>query len=599
MLRLLKRNIQISKRIVFTILKQKAFKGNHPCVPSVCTITYSRFHCLPDTLKSLLPMSSKTTLSMLPQVNIGANSFSAETPVDLKKENETELANISGPHKKSTSTSTRKRARSSKKKATDSVSDKIDESVASYDSSTHLRRSSRSKKPVNYNSSSESESEEQISKATKKVKQKEEEEYVEEVDEKSLKNESSSDEFEPVVPEQLETPISKRRRSRSSAKNLEKESTMNLDDHAPREMFDCLDKPIPWRGRLGYACLNTILRSMKERVFCSRTCRITTIQRDGLESVKQLGTQNVLDLIKLVEWNHNFGIHFMRVSSDLFPFASHAKYGYTLEFAQSHLEEVGKLANKYNHRLTMHPGQYTQIASPREVVVDSAIRDLAYHDEILSRMKLNEQLNKDAVLIIHLGGTFEGKKETLDRFRKNYQRLSDSVKARLVLENDDVSWSVQDLLPLCQELNIPLVLDWHHHNIVPGTLREGSLDLMPLIPTIRETWTRKGITQKQHYSESADPTAISGMKRRAHSDRVFDFPPCDPTMDLMIEAKEKEQAVFELCRRYELQNPPCPLEIMGPEYDQTRDGYYPPGAEKRLTARKRRSRKEEVEEDEK
>jgi len=152
-----------------------------------------------------------------------------------------------------------------------------------------------------------------------------------------------------------------------------------------------------------------------------------------------------------------------------------------------------------------------------------------------------------------MGGTYGSKSETLDRFRTNYARLSDSIKMRLVLENDDVSWSVHDLLPICQELNIPLVLDFHHHNIIFSSehVREGTEDLVPLFPTIRETWTRKRITQKMHYSEQT-PAAITGMQRRKHSPRVATLPPCSSDMDLMIEAKDKEQAVFELMRTFKL-----------------------------------------------
>lgn len=47
----------------------------------------------------------------------------------------------------------------------------------------------------------------------------------------------------------------------------------------------------------------------------------------------------------------------MRMSSEMFPFASHAEYGYDLEFADKELKEAGALARKYGHRLTTHPGQ--------------------------------------------------------------------------------------------------------------------------------------------------------------------------------------------------------------------------------------------------
>lgn len=130
------------------------------------------------------------------------------------------------------------------------------------------------------------------------------------------------------------------------------------------------------QGRLGYACLNTILRKRKPPVFCSRTCRIDTIKKEGLGYVKELGRQNMIDLCALIRWNDANGIKFMRLSSEMFPFASHAEYGFTLEYADKELRAAGDLANGLGHRLTTHPGQFTQLGSPRENVVESAVRDL-------------------------------------------------------------------------------------------------------------------------------------------------------------------------------------------------------------------------------
>jgi UV DNA damage endonuclease len=185
-------------------------------------------------------------------------------------------------------------------------------------------------------------------------------------------------------------------------------------------------------------------------------------------------------------------------------------------------------------------------------VIQASIRDLEYHAELLSLLKLPPQLDRDAVMILHMGGVYGDKQGTLDRFRENYKSLPEDIKKRLVLENDDVSWSVHDLLPICKELNIPLVLDYHHHNIIHSDeVREGTLDIMSLYDEIRETWTRKGITQKMHYSEPT-PSAVTARQRRKHSARVATLPPCPPDMDLMIEAKDKEQAVFELMRTFKL-----------------------------------------------
>lgn len=272
----------------------------------------------------------------------------------------------------------------------------------------------------------------------------------------------------------------------------------------------------------------------------------------------------------MIRWNDRYGIKFMRLSSEMFPFASHEVYGYKLApFASEVLAEAGKVAAELGHRLTTHPGQvsmytiqpsspltsvqFTQLGSPRKEVIKNALRDLDYHAEMLSLLKLPPQEDRDAVMILHMGGVFGDKAATLDRFRESYRTLPQGVKDRLVLENDDVSWSVLDLLPVCEELNIPLVLDYHHHNIIfdADKLREGTKDVMELYDRITATWTRKRITQKMHYSEPT-PAAITGRQRRKHSPRVATLPPCPPNMDLMIEAKDKEQAVFELMRIFKL-----------------------------------------------
>ena len=330
------------------------------------------------------------------------------------------------------------------------------------------------------------------------------------------------------------------------------------------------------------ACLNTYLRTSTPPVFSSRTCRIASIIehrhplkdpsqpehatknrpdrnmpgdiRRGQEYVEGLGIANAKDIIKMVRWNDKYGIKFMRLSSEIFPFASHDIYGYKLApFAADVLEEAGKVIAELGHRVTTHPGQFTQLGSPRKQVIDAAIRDLEYHNEMLSLLKLPPQQDRDAVMILHMGGVFGSKPDTLARFREVYASLSQSIKNRLVLENDDVSWTVHDLLPVCQELNIPMVLDYHHHNILFDTdkIREGTEDISKLYEAIAGTWRRKNITQKMHYSEPT-PAAITQRQRRKHSPRVATLPPCTDTMDLMIEAKDKEQAVFELMRTFKL-----------------------------------------------
>ncbi|CEP12705.1 hypothetical protein [Parasitella parasitica] len=233
----------------------------------------------------------------------------------------------------------------------------------------------------------------------------------------------------------------------------------------------------------------------------------------------------------------------MRLSSDMFPFASHEKMGYEIDFAKKELEEAGDLAKKYNHRLTMHPGQYNQLVSLTPKVIANTIRELYYHAHLMDLMGLDQ----DSVMIIHMGGVYGDREAALARFEQEYAKLPETIKRRLVLENDELGYSVSDLLPICQKLGIPLVLDWHHHHINPGNVA----DLLSLLPAINKTWTDKGIKPKQHYSESRNG-AVTQMERRAHSDRVQNLPPTTDEVDLMIEAKDKEQAVFHLYKLFDL-----------------------------------------------
>ncbi|ETW77497.1 hypothetical protein HETIRDRAFT_37134 [Heterobasidion irregulare TC 32-1] len=328
-------------------------------------------------------------------------------------------------------------------------------------------------------------------------------------------------------------------------------------------------KKTTYKGRLGYACLNTILRETKpEPTFCSRTCRLATIAKNGLDFAKDLGIQNVRDLSKLIQWNEANNIRFMRISSELFPFASHSKYGYSLDYAATELKAAGDLANSLGHRMTLHPGQFTQLGSPREDVVEASVRELHYHCSILRHMGMG----KDSVIIIHMGGMYGDKPSALARFKENYtSKLSDEIKARLVLENDEMCYNVDDLLPVCEELDIPIVFDYHHDWIYPS-----SQPASVLLPRINAIWHRKGIKPKQHLS-SPRPGAVTIMERRAHARRCKELPDelqlegagwrWVPTtgsdgaeqaqrewFDLMIEAKDKEQAVFQLYRTYGLED---------------------------------------------
>lgn len=304
---------------------------------------------------------------------------------------------------------------------------------------------------------------------------------------------------------------------------------------------------------IGYCCINVELR--KAGVFSSRTCRLKTLQDAGIEHSYRLAKQNLQDLQTIIHWNAKNHISLFRMSSEMFPFATHPDYykQYDIEQFRATLSQIGSIANGYNQRLTFHPGQFNVLNSHNESVVEKAIIEIDFHAKILDMMNID----RNGVIIIHGGSKHGGKDAALDRFRSNFPKLSTSARNRLVLENCEMSYAIEDLLPISTELLIPVVIDYHHHNINPGTA-----DLRTSTDQVLQVWNIREIIPLFHLSESrcgVEPTD-SITARRAHSDYVQEFPQvlldliATTTIHLDIEAKMKDKAVKLLFEKYQLVN---------------------------------------------
>lgn len=306
---------------------------------------------------------------------------------------------------------------------------------------------------------------------------------------------------------------------------------------------------------LGYCCINTHLRA--QCVYCSRTCRLKTVQDKGLEHCYALAHANLKDMLKILQWNYDHNIFSYRMSSDMFPFASHPDYYTQYEWTQfeSILAEIGNTAKRLLQRLTFHPGQYNQLGSHREEVVEKTILDLHVHAKIMDMIGIDQE----GVMILHGGSKNGGKDVALDRFKRNFRRLSPNAQARLVVENCEMAYSIQDLLPLSTDLQVPIVVDFHHHNINPGTAKTDDQLIHNCTQAI-DIWRHRGITPLFHISESRPGTSATASitQRRAHSDYIVTLPA--PLLTLVheqkiyvdVEAKMKEDAVLRLYKKYSL-----------------------------------------------
>merc|ERR1711991_160395 len=99
---------------------------------------------------------------------------------------------------------------------------------------------------------------------------------------------------------------------------------------------------------------------------------------------------------------------------------------------------------------------------------------------------------------IHIGGAYGDKEKSMERFCKNFERLPDSVKTRLTVENDDKAtmYSVTDLYEgVYCKIGIPIVFDYHHHRFCDGGLSEEDA-----LEVAISTWI--DTVPVVHYSES-------------------------------------------------------------------------------------------------
>jgi UV DNA damage endonuclease len=294
--------------------------------------------------------------------------------------------------------------------------------------------------------------------------------------------------------------------------------------------------------KLGYACINMTLASQKPKITTNRGMVRKTFDSKGLGYVSELALNNIRDLIEVIKWNHKNNIHFYRMSSDMFPWMSEYEFTDLPDYnkIKTLLAGVGELSNKYNQRLSFHPGPFNVLCSPKQDVVDKTVRELNKHSQIMDMMGLSTTpYNK---INIHVGGVYGDKESALQRWCDNFHLLDNNTKSRLTIENDDKTsaYTVSDLMFIHENTGIPIVFDYHHHSCHPdGMSHRDALTLAV------STWP-KDITPAVHVSEPRDD-----KNPRAHHDYIknevdtFGF-----EVDIMMEAKAKELALLEYVKKY-------------------------------------------------
>jgi UV DNA damage endonuclease len=293
---------------------------------------------------------------------------------------------------------------------------------------------------------------------------------------------------------------------------------------------------------IGYACINMTLGEQTPKITTNRSMVKKTFTQKGISYASELALQNSRDLFDILKWNVANNIKLFRISSDMFPWASE----YNLEDLPDYnkisniLKGCGIYAKENGLRINSHPGPFNVLVSPNPKVVQNTIIDLELHGKVFDMMGLSKtQYNN---INIHCNGVYGDKISAMDRFCANFEKLSDSVKKRLTIENDDKAsmYSVVDLMYIHKKIGIPIVFDYHHHQFCTGDLSE------QLALELASTTWPKGITPEVHYSESkALHEENSKLKPQAHSDYIKQLPNLyGNVVDIMVEAKAKELAIL-------------------------------------------------------
>lgn len=253
---------------------------------------------------------------------------------------------------------------------------------------------------------------------------------------------------------------------------------------------------------------------------------------------------NLENTLRILKNNAALNIEVYRLTSKLIPLATHKElvgWDYSNEFNEE-FKRVGDYIKEKNFRVSAHPDHFTLLNSNKPEVLEASLVDLNYHVKMFEAMGLNDYKYR---LVLHVGGLYGDKEKAIERFKMNFVKLPDRISKRIMLENDDKSFTVADVLGICEELSIPMVLDVHHHNCA-----NNGEPIEEFLPRIFDTWKQDEYPPKIHFSS---PKNIKEF--RSHADYI-DYSEFveflnkakrfNQDVDFMLECKMKDKALLEL-----------------------------------------------------
>jgi len=285
--------------------------------------------------------------------------------------------------------------------------------------------------------------------------------------------------------------------------------------------------------RIGYPCINRTIECTTNSTFRLKSYSETRL--------KQTVKNNLDCLRRILQFNLEHKLFFFRISSDIIPFASHPINTFNWQkYFQQDFEEIGEFITKNRIRISMHPDQFTLINSIEYAIFERSKKELEYHAQMLDLMKLDSS----AKIQIHVGGAYGNKKKSIERFIERFSVLDDSTTRRLVIENDDKLYNLNDCLAINGQTQIPILFDNFHHKIN----NSGNQIIEEIFQIITKTWNKEtdGIPMVDYSSQEpnglprqhSETISIDDFDLFLKQTKLFDF-------DIMLEIKDKEKSAIK------------------------------------------------------
>lgn len=286
------------------------------------------------------------------------------------------------------------------------------------------------------------------------------------------------------------------------------------------------------KNNLGLVCI-----THSEEVRYKTVTRKTLLSLDEtaqIEKLRSIYAENIERLKKAVAFCLKNNINLYRMTSNLFPFSDEAAGGRILEEFTDVLAGIGTSALEKGLRLVLHPDQFVVLSSDSETVVANSVKILKMHARTMDLLK--QPRSEWAAMTIH-----GGKSGRADRMVENIGKLPEEIRSRIVLENDEYTYSSDEILDICRRARVPMVFDAHHHICHEGLEDYNDESVEKAFWAARETWANPE-NQMVHISNGREK-----FGDRAHHDlivtmpEVFRFAPW-----IEVEAKHKEIAIAKL-----------------------------------------------------